>query len=158
MPSSQWYRSKLIRNGAVREEITSSYVLGAHSMKIKHFFTVFVVALVASILHSVTFLSSPVSCLVIKHLGPRRTALIASFILPSSFIISSMASSLEVLYVSLGLAYGFGACLVTNLVYIVVFCYFDKKASMACGRYIQISHFHANRLQIEFFSDDVMKI
>jgi len=44
-----------------------------------------------------------------------------------------MASSLEVLYVSLGLAYGFGACLVTNLVYIVVFFYFDKKASMACG-------------------------
>eukprot|EP00795_Rhopilema_esculentum_P002108 gene2108-17688_t len=88
-------------------------------------------AMVASILHSVTFLSSPLSCVVIKRFGVRRSMCFTTIILSSSFLGSSIVNKLEVLYVTLGLLYGVGASLLTNLLYTGVFQHFEKKASLA---------------------------
>ena len=89
--------------------------------------------MVASILHSVTFLSSPLCCVVIKRFGVRRSMCFTTIILSSSFLGSSIVNKLEVLYVTLGLLYGVGASLLTNLLYTGVFQHFEKKASLATG-------------------------
>jgi len=90
-------------------------------------------SLVASILTSVTYIASPLSCLIVKRLGSRKSAFVSGVLLSLSCITSSFVKRIEVLYVTFGLLYGFGNSLMMNMLFIVLFQYFEKKSAIACG-------------------------
>ena len=87
----------------------------------------------ASILTSVTYIASPLSCLIVKRLGSRKSAFVSGVLLSLSCITSSFVKRIEVLYVTFGLLYGFGNSLMMNMLFIVLFQYFEKKSAIACG-------------------------
>ena len=94
-----------------------------------HYSTIWIQTLQTGMLY---FAGIPAGVIIEKR-GCRFTALLAGITYTLSFLMSSFAPTLEVLYVTLGMGTGFSQSLLGVVIFAIVPQYFDKKLGMAVG-------------------------
>lgn len=90
-------------------------------------------AWIGSIAYSLTFLVSPLSILCCKHFGSRKSAVVGNLLCAAGLVISSFASSFQLLYFSYSILLGVGGSLLHISGILLVQKYFNKKRSLATG-------------------------
>eukprot|EP00096_Caligus_rogercresseyi_P014127 TRINITY_DN6655_c0_g1_i1.p1 TRINITY_DN6655_c0_g1~~TRINITY_DN6655_c0_g1_i1.p1 ORF type:complete len:644 (-),score=198.67 TRINITY_DN6655_c0_g1_i1:308-2239(-) len=90
-------------------------------------------AWVVSIFHSVPLLSGPLASSFCDRYGCRLATVIGSLLATLGFLLSSLANSLSVLYITFGLIAGFGLSLCYVAAIVIVTLYFDDKRGLATG-------------------------
>lgn len=79
------------------------------------------------------FALGPFTSMLINRLGCRLTAIIGSLVCVASLLLSSLPSSIAIMYVTYSVPFGFGSSCLFVSSYVVTSQYFDKKRSVATG-------------------------
>ena len=90
-------------------------------------------AWVGSVGIACTFALGPLTSMLVNRFGCRITALVGGLTCVSSLLLSSLPSSILVMYVTYSVPFGFGSSCLFVSCYVVVAQYFDKKRSIATG-------------------------
>lgn len=90
-------------------------------------------AWIGSLFMAMPLLSGPIASFLTDRYGCRTVTMVGSVMASGGFIISSMANSMEVLFITFGVFAGFGLSLCYVASVVIVAYYFDKKRSFATG-------------------------
>ncbi|XP_043275275.1 monocarboxylate transporter 12 [Venturia canescens] len=90
-------------------------------------------AWIASILVGVTLCSGPISSMFVNKYGCRNVTIAGSILASICLLASVFASSVFVLYLTIGIGTGFGFGLIYLPAIVSVTCYFEKYRSLATG-------------------------
>ena len=90
-------------------------------------------AWIGSLFMAMPLLSGPVASFLTDRYGCRRVSIAGSILATTGFVISSFASSMEVLILTFGVISGFGLSLCFVAAVVIVAYYFDKRRSFATG-------------------------
>lgn len=90
-------------------------------------------AWIGSLFMATPLLSGPISSFLTDRYGCRRVTIVGAILSSSGFVISSMANSMEVLFLTFGVLAGFGLSLCYVGSVVIVAYYFDKRRSFATG-------------------------
>ena len=88
---------------------------------------------IGSLFMAMPLLSGPVASFLTDRYGCRRVSIAGSILATAGFVISSFASSMELLIFTFGVVAGFGLSLCFVAAVVIVAYYFDKKRSFATG-------------------------
>lgn len=90
-------------------------------------------AWIGSLFMAMPLLSGPIASFLTDRYGCRRVTILGSVLASTGFVISSMANSMEVLFLTFGVFAGFGLSLCYVASVVIVAYYFDRKRSFATG-------------------------
>ncbi|XP_065164222.1 uncharacterized protein [Atheta coriaria] len=90
-------------------------------------------AWIGSVFMAMPLLSGPIASFLTDRYGCRRVTIIGSILASTGFVISSMANSMEILFITFGVLAGFGLSLCYVASVVIVAYYFDKRRSFATG-------------------------
>ncbi|XP_043289231.1 uncharacterized protein [Venturia canescens] len=90
-------------------------------------------AWIGSLFMAMPLLSGPVASFLTDRYGCRRVSIAGSILATAGFVISSFASSMELLIFTFGIVAGFGLSLCFVAAVVIVAYYFDKRRSFATG-------------------------
>ncbi|XP_036149437.1 uncharacterized protein LOC105835407 isoform X2 [Monomorium pharaonis] len=90
-------------------------------------------AWIGSLFMAMPLLSGPVASFLTDRYGCRKVTIAGSILATAGFVVSSYASSMEVLIFTFGIVAGFGLSLCFVAAVVIVAYYFDKKRSFATG-------------------------
>ncbi|KAG7189710.1 hypothetical protein KM043_017378 [Ampulex compressa] len=90
-------------------------------------------AWIGSLFMAMPLLSGPVASFLTDRYGCRRVSIAGSILATAGFVVSSYATSMEVLIFTFGVVAGFGLSLCFVAAVVIVAYYFDKKRSFATG-------------------------
>lgn len=90
-------------------------------------------AWIGSLFMAMPLLSGPIASFLTDRYGCRRVSIAGSILATAGFVISSFASSMELLIFTFGVVAGFGLSLCFVAAVVIVAYYFDKKRSFATG-------------------------
>lgn len=90
-------------------------------------------AWIGSLFMAMPLLSGPVASFLTDRYGCRTVTMVGSVMASGGFVISSMANSMEILFITFGIFAGFGLSLCYVASVVIVAYYFDKKRSFATG-------------------------
>lgn len=90
-------------------------------------------AWIGSLFMAMPLLSGPVASFLTDRYGCRRVSIAGSILATTGFVISSFASSMELLIFTFGIVAGFGLSLCFVAAVVIVAYYFDKRRSFATG-------------------------
>ena len=90
-------------------------------------------AWIGSLFMAMPLLSGPVASFLTDRYGCRTVTIAGSVLASGGFVISSMANSMEVLFLTFGILAGFGLSLCYVASVVIVAYYFDKRRSFATG-------------------------
>ncbi len=80
-----------------------------------------------------TFALGPLTSALVNRLGCRLTAIIGGLSCVSSLLLSSLASSIYIIYVTYSVLFGFGGSCLFVSSYVITSLYFDNNRSIATG-------------------------
>lgn len=90
-------------------------------------------AWIGSLFMAMPLLSGPIASFLTDRYGCRKVTMVGSVLASIGFIVSSLANSMEVLFLTFGVLAGFGLSLCYVASVVIVAYYFDKKRSFATG-------------------------
>ena len=96
-------------------------------------FSVLQLGLVRCKLAAFIFALGPLTSALVNRLGCRLTAIIGGLSCVSGLLLSSLASSVYIMYVTYSILFGFGGSFLYLSSYVITSQYFDKNHSMATG-------------------------
>ena len=88
---------------------------------------------VIGLFHAVPLLSGPIASALTDRYGCRKVTIAGSILATVGFLLSSLANSLEVLYLTFGIISGFGLSLCYVAAVVIVAYYFERRRSFATG-------------------------
>ena len=88
---------------------------------------------VIGLFHAIPLLSGPIASALTDRYGCRKVTIAGSIIATIGFLLSSLANSLEVLYLTFGIISGFGLSLCYVAALVIVAYYFERRRSFATG-------------------------
>ncbi|KAL9954164.1 hypothetical protein ACROYT_G041665 [Oculina patagonica] len=90
-------------------------------------------AWVGSVQIAFIFALGPLTSALVNRLGCRLTAIIGGLLSVSGLLLSSLASSIFIMYVTYSVLFGFGSSCLYVSSYVITSLYFDKNRSIATG-------------------------
>jgi MFS transporter, MCT family, solute carrier family 16 (monocarboxylic acid transporters), member 9 len=90
-------------------------------------------AWIGSLFMAMPLLSGPVASFLTDRYGCRKVTIVGSILACSGFMLSTLANSIEVLFLTFGILAGFGLSLCYVAAVVIVAYYFDKRRSFATG-------------------------
>ncbi|XP_070575107.1 monocarboxylate transporter 13-like [Ptychodera flava] len=86
---------------------------------------------ILAFLTSVEFLLGPLSNVCVKKIGYRMTVMLGTIISSTGYFLSAFANRIEILYISLGLAVGFGYAIITPACIGIIAFFIRKRFALA---------------------------
>jgi len=90
-------------------------------------------AWVGSVGVACTFALGPLTSILVNRFGCRPTAMLGSLTCVGSLLLSSLPSTITIMYITYSILFGFGSSCLFVSSYVVASQYFDKKRSIATG-------------------------
>lgn len=90
-------------------------------------------AWIGSLFMAMPLLSGPIASFLTDRYGCRKVTIVGSILAALGFVLSSVAQSMEVLFLTFGILSGFGLSLCYVAAVVIVAYYFDKRRSFATG-------------------------
>jgi MFS family permease len=90
-------------------------------------------AWIGSLFMAMPLLSGPIASFLTDRYGCRKVTIVGSILACAGFVLSTLATSIEVLFLTFGILAGFGLSLCYVAAVVIVAYYFDKRRSFATG-------------------------